>query len=243
MAKVVKNQKSSRLSGEKTGQTSERATGRLIFNQIVLFFTIGCVFGTYWEEIMHVVSHFWATGTIEWVSRRGLLYGPFSPVYGIGAVLIYLIFYRTKLGKNFWLCFVGGAVFGGVLEYGLSVIQEWMFGTVSWDYSQKLLNIGGRTTIPYMVVWGALVAIFVDFVYPFVDKMYHKIKPENINLVCIILAAVLTLDIGISLLATARQAERRAGDPADNPVKVFLDTVYTDERLRKTYSNAKFLDK
>lgn len=238
MAKVVKDQKSSRSSeGEKTEKTPERATGRMIFNQIVLFFTIGCVFGTYWEEIMYIVTHLWNTGTLEWVSRRGLLYGPFSPVYGIGAVCIYLIFYRTKMGWG--KCFLYGAVFGGVLEYVLSILQEWLFGTISWDYSERFLNIGGRTTIPYMIVWGALVAVFVQIVYPWIDKLYQMVKPKTMNMVCAVLAVFLVFDIVISVVATARQSMRRAGDPADNVIEVFLDKHYDDERMRKTYSNAR----
>lgn len=241
MAKMAKKQKSLQSSEKektkKTPKAPERATGRVIFNQIVLFFTIGCVFGTYWEEIMYMVTRFWGTGQLEWVSRRGLLYGPFSPVYGIGAVCIYLIFYRTKMG---WVkCFVYGALFGGVLEYVLSVMQEWLFGTISWDYSTYFLNIGGRTTVPYMLVWGALVAVFVQVVYPWIDKLYHLIKPRTANIVFTVLAVFLIFDILISVVATARQSMRRAGDPADNAIEVMLDTVYNDERMRKTYSNAR----
>lgn len=213
------------------------ASKRLIFNQIVIFFVVGSVFGTYWEEIMYIVRHLVETGTFEWVSRRGLLYGPFSPVYGIGAVCIYLIFYRTKLGPM--ECFVGGAIFGGVLEFGLSLIQEWLFRTRSWDYSDLWLNIGGRTTIPYMVVWGLLVMVFVGVVYPFIDGIYQQIPPKFVNAFCVVMAVFLVLDIGISLLAVGRQTMRRAGNPADHGLERFLDEVYDDERMRKTYSNTK----
>ncbi len=225
------------MQGSAGSKKSSTSTKRLVFNQIILFFVIGCVFGTYWEEIMHIVTHFWQTGTFDWVSRRGLLYGPFSPVYGIGAVCIYLLFYRPKLSLP--ACFIGGALFGGALEFILSLVQEWMFGTVSWDYSDKILNIAGRTTIPYMIVWGALVAVFVQFVYPLVDKVYQQISPKTMNMVCLGLAIFLAFDIGISVLATARQTMRRAGHSADNAIEVFLDQVYNDERMQKTYSNAR----
>ncbi len=208
---------------------------RTIFNQIIIFFTIGCVFGTYWEEIMHIVKQLWSTGTFEWVSRRGLLYGPFSPVYGIGAVLIYLIFCRSKMSPV--SCFFWGAIFGGTLEYMLSVIQENIFGTISWDYSDRMLNIAGRTTIPYMVAWGLLVLIFVEYIYPFVDRLYQRVHPKTINVTCAILAVFLAFDIAISLFATMRQTLRHEGDPADTRLEVFLDTYYDDERIYKTYTN------
>lgn len=239
MAKMAKKslQSSRKETAKKAQKTPERVTGRVIFNQIVLLFTVGCVFGTYWEEIMYMVTHFWGTGTLEWASRRGLLYGPFSPVYGIGAVCIYLIFYRTKMG---WAkCFIYGALFGGVLEYVLSLLQEWLFGTISWDYSTYFLNIGGRTTIPYMLVWGLLVAVFVRGVYPWLDELYKKAKPKTMNIVCAVLAVFLVFDILISVVATARQSMRRAGDRADNVVEMLLDKYYNDERMLKTYSNTR----
>ena len=220
---------------------SQNSRGREIFNHIVLYFTIGCVFGTYWEEIMYIVRTLWQTGTLQWMSRRGLLYGPFSPVYGMGAVLIYLIFgtaFRKK-APSIPGCFIGGALLGGALEYVLSWVQEMLFGTISWDYSEKFLNINGRTTIPYMIVWGALIVVFAHFVFPLIEKLYQSIAPRKMNIACTVLAVFLALDIGISVLATARQSMRRAGDAADNTLEVILDRYYNDERMLKTYSNAR----
>lgn len=210
---------------------------RRVFNQIVLLFLIGCIFGTYYEELITIFKNFWGTGQIIWESRRGLLYGPFSPVYGIGAVLIYLVFYLPKLKG--WTCFILGALFGGALEFGLSVVQEWMFGTISWDYSDRWLNIAGRTTIPYMLFWGVLVMLLARRVCPWLDKMYDKFETKHINMACAIIAAVLMADAGISLLAAMRQSARRAGDPADNPIEMMLDKYYNDERMEKTYRNTR----
>lgn len=210
---------------------------RAIFNQIVLVFTIGCVFGTYWEEIMHLVTSFWATGTPTWESRRGLVYGPFSPVYGIGAVLIYLLFYLPRFKA--WFCLVGGAIFGGVLEYLLSILQEWIFGTISWDYSDRFLNINGRTTVPYMVVWGGLVMVFAKWVLPYLGKVYRQIKEANINRICLVLAVFLAFNITMSVAAVLRQTMRHNGNPADKRIEVFLDSRFPDERLKQIYSNTR----
>lgn len=223
-----------------TKKTPTGVAWRRIFNQIVLLFLIGCIFGTYYEEIITIFKNFWGTGQIIWESRRGLLYGPFSPVYGIGAVLIYLVFYLPKLKT--WQCLTFGALFGGALEFLLSVVQEWMFGTISWDYSDRWLNIAGRTTIPYMVFWGILVALLARWVCPWLDAMYQKLPEKNMNTACAIIAAVLLADITVSLLAAARQSARRAGDPADNPIEVILDTYYNDERMEKTYSNTRMAE-
>ncbi len=213
--------------------------GRELFNKILLIFTIGCVFGTYYEEILTLVKHFAATGVLEWVSRRGLVYGPLSPVYGMGAVGIYLTFYRYKLSP--WMCFWGGAVAGGAFEYILSLMQEWIFHTRSWNYTGRLGDIGGRTTIPYMVFWGILVLVAAYWLYPVLEQGYQKLKGKKLNIFCVGLAVFLSFDVIMSFAATWRQAERRAGDEADTTLEIFLDKRFPDERLKLIYDNAVYV--
>ena len=90
-----------------------------------------------------------------------MIYGPISPVYGAGAVL-FTVLLLSKPKSNF-KTFLEGALIGGIFEYGISFLQETFLHTISWDYSDAFLNINGRTTIPYMIVWGLLV--FVDRIF------------------------------------------------------------------------------
>lgn len=214
-----------------------KATGWLIFNQIILIFAIGCIFGTYYEEIITLWKNLLNTGTLEWFSRRGLVYGPFSPVYGLGAVGIYLLFYRTR--TDWQRCFVGGALLGGIFEYVLSLLQEWIFGTRSWDYSDRFLDIGGRTTIPYMLFWGLLVVLAVHWLFPMLERAYQRLEGRGMNIFCVCLAAFLAFDIGMSLAANLRQTDRREGNEPSNRIEIFLDRHFPDERLKQIYDNAK----
>ena len=213
---------------------------RVIFNQGVLVFAIGCIFGTYYEELLTLWKNFWASGgELIWQSRRGLVYGPFSPVYGMGAVGIYLFFYRRKM--NWQACLFGGALLGGAFEYVLSVLQEWLFGTRSWNYSDRILDIGGRTTVPYMIFWGILVLWAAKWLFPLLEKAYRRLEGKKMNIFCTVLATFLAFDIAMSLGASLRQAERRAGDPADTGIEEFFDKHFSDERLKKTYDNAVYV--
>lgn len=213
---------------------------RLIFNQVILVFAIGCVFGTYYEEIITLWKNFWTSGgELIWQSRRGLVYGPFSPVYGLGAVGIYLLFYRKKM--NWQACFFGGALLGGAFEYVLSVLQEWLFGTRSWNYSDRFMDIGGRTTVPYMLFWGLLVLMAAKWLFPLLDKGYRKIEGKALNVFCAVLATFLAFDAAMSLGASYRQAERRSGEPADSAIEVFFDERFPDERLKEIYDNAVYV--
>ena len=147
------------------------------FDKLFIIFVIGCLFGNFYEMILNLVRHYLKDGSIFWEVRRGVIYGPFSPVYGMGAVLM------TKLlaGKNdkWYITLIKGALLGGSFEYLTSFLQETFTGTTSWNYRKKILDINGRTTIPIMLLWGLLCVVFVHFIYPWLSKKIESI-PYNI---------------------------------------------------------------
>ena len=91
-----------------------------IFNEIVkifIIFMIGSIIGYIVEMIVALVQngHF--------VSRQGLIYGPFTPVYGIG-ILVYYIFFSIMKNRNKGIVFISSMILGGITEYLCSYIQE-----------------------------------------------------------------------------------------------------------------------
>lgn len=201
------------------------------FIKIFLFFIIGCVFGTFYEETLHIIKYG------SWVSRRALIYGPFSPVYGISFMLVAILFGKKtdmKWTKAYIYCFF----LGGILEYALSWLQQLIFHSRSWNYEGYFLNIGGRTTVAFMFVWGLLGMIFIKMIYPFFSKLIEKI-PYNIgNISFIILLIFMVLDISVTLAATLRQTSRRMGNPPITIIGKLCDEIYPDEVLKKIYDNA-----
>ena len=176
-----------------------------LLNKIVLIFIIGSIFGAYYEEILHIIKYFIKYSKFDWVSKRGLVYGPISPIYGIGSLIIYLLFYLKK--RKWYQTFMLGSLFGGIYEYIMGFLQEKLWGTISWDYSNKFLNINGRTTIPFMIFWGLLVLIFVYIIYPKLDKLYLKFNEKNINKISLILLIFILFDSFISVCAVTRQKD------------------------------------
>ncbi len=63
------------------------------FIKIFTFFVIGCVVGTYYEEAL------WFIRFGERVSRKGVFYGPFSPIYGLGFA-IFIIFLGRRAARD-----------------------------------------------------------------------------------------------------------------------------------------------
>ena len=205
----------------------------LCLKKIFWIFIFGCVFGCIFEMIIHFMKY------DDWVSRRGLIYGPLNPVYGIGVALFTIFLCRTN--KVTWI-FLGGALLGGAFEWICSFIQEYVFGTISWDYSGHFLNFGGRTSLFYMLCWGVLAVFYVKIVYPFLSKWIEKIPIKVGNILTIFLLVFVIIDAIISIAACYRQSEREKGNEANNAVEVFLDEHYPDNRLDKIFENKRFVE-
>ena len=201
------------------------------FKKIFIFFIIGCMIGAYYEEIIFIIRHGF------WQPRRGLLYGPFSPVYGISFAAVVSVFgkkHNMEWYKIFLYCFF----LGGLFEYVLSWIQEIVFKSRSWNYDGYFLSIGGRTTIIFMLIWGIMGLIFIKILYPFVSKLIEKI-PSNIgNIFYKVLLIFMIFNISVSFIAATRHTERRKGIPPMTLLDRICDKVYPDEVIKKIYVNS-----
>ena len=132
----------------------ETGKGYITLNFFNLFwiFVVASVLGLLMEEIVHFL--FVVPG--QWQDRAGLLFGPFSPIYGCGAVLMTI--FLNRFHKSNWLViFLVAAVIGGAFEAFVSLFMQYAFGAVAWDYSNMPGSLfGGRTCLPFMACWGLL---------------------------------------------------------------------------------------
>ena len=193
-------------------------------------FVIGSIIGYLLEMIVGLVQNG------RFVSKQGLIYGPFSQVYGIGLVIYYLVIPNNK--KNIEI-FLISMFLGGIVEYIFSYLQETFFGTISWDYSNLLFNINGRTSLLHCIYWGIGGILFLKYIRPQIEKIDLLYPKMWFKVLIIFLAIFLLFDIIISSLACKRQEERKEGIEPKNNIEIFLDKTYTDEVLNEIYSNAK----
>lgn len=191
-------------------------------------FIIGSIIGYCVEMVVALVQ----TGNFE--SRQGLLYGPFAQVYGLGAMAYFIVV--PKLG-NAKKVFIFTMIIGGVVEYLCSYIQEACFGTVSWDYSNLLFNINGRTSLLHCLYWGTFGVIFLKVVYDRVNNLDKYIPKIKFKTVTAVLAIFMVFNITISGLAANRQKERIQNIAAQDSIDVFLDTYYPDHIMNNVYAN------
>lgn len=169
-----------------------KAPYQLNFFNIFWTFVVCSVLGLVIEDIYHAVVF----GGYE--DRAGLLFGPFSPIYGFGAVLMTLALNRIR-NKNVLLIFVCSAVIGGAFEYFVSWFMQFSFGITAWDYSGTFLSIGGRTNGFFMACWGVLGVAWVKWLLPNIFKLIYLI-PWNWRYVVTTAAAVLMVVDGVMTL-------------------------------------------
>ena len=128
---------------------------------------------------------------------------------------------------------------GGIVEYLFSYLQETWFGTISWDYSNLLFNIHGRTSLLHCLYWGIGGVLFVRFILPLIRNLNGWCKNTNFRYVTAFLVLFITFDIVMSGMAGSRQLERKNNIAANGYIDNFFDEYYPDEKLEQIYSNAK----
>ncbi|MFR2031600.1 MAG: putative ABC transporter permease [Collinsella sp.] len=138
----------------------ETGEGYIKLNYFNLFwvFFVCSVLGLILEEVWHMV----VVDPGVYQDRAGMLFGPFSPIYGFGAVLMTMALNRFYK-KNPLIIFLVSALIGGAFEVFVGWFMQTSFGVVSWSYSHiRLFGMpdpiavltGGRTCTPFACMWG-----------------------------------------------------------------------------------------
>ncbi len=158
------------------------------WKETIWLFSFGCLIGYILEQSFYIIKDH------EDVSKQGLLYGPFKPIYGFGALLFTLIFYLIKKRTKPRL-FMAGLLIGSFFEYFSSWIIELIFHSYIWDYSSFKFNINGRIYLPYCIAWGIISLLWAFYIYPFFKKIYNKYKEKKyFNIITIILTIFMILN-------------------------------------------------
>ncbi len=159
-----------------------------IRSYILLFFTFSGV-GWIWEVFLRLVEN----GDFV---NRGVLYGPWLPIYGSGGVLILILLKRVR--ENVPLTFILTVLICGTVEYVTSWYLEMTKHMKWWDYSGYLLNLNGRICAEGLLVFGLGGCVFIYFAAPLLDDFYKKIPVKVQRILCIVLIALFLTDMVFS---------------------------------------------
>ncbi len=176
----------------------------------------------------------------KWMSRKGVIYGPFSPIYGAAMSGFVYLLYPVRRGNLLFL-FVLGAAMGSCFEYACGFLQERVLGTKSWDYSKKKFQLHGRICLEFTFYWGIAAVVSIRFLYPVLSRMVEAVSLRRGPVIIGGLFLLFLADCAVSGAACIRQRLRREGRIAVYPVERFLDRHYPDERLAAIFTEIRIV--
>lgn len=191
-------------------------------SEMVLVFTIASIVG-YFVETGYV---FLSVGKVV---KRGMLIGPYCPIYGFGALILYLCFYRVTAKKgNIPLIFISASLILGSFELLCGLAFKYILNIEMWNYYGKPLNILNYTTVPILIGWGILGTIYVFFVHPIILKIVRTIKPKFLKKLATTICFIFILDFIVSTRRIWVNPEIL--NNLVNPQNATIQIIFNDEK-------------
>lgn len=200
--------------------------------EILVYFIIYSFAGYVVETLFSIISK----GTLE--SRQSFLYGPFSGIYGVGAIV--MILFLRYFNKNNNRLFIGGFIVGSIVEYSISLFAEVVLHVKWWDYSNMPLNINGRICVYYSIFWGFLSVYFMSYVHPKVQKLLDWIKSKislnKLKIATLLITIFLFIDCVLTGFALEAFLIRKVHDynldvANKDSINIKYDKIYGNENL------------
>lgn len=221
----------------------ETGEGYIKLNYFNLFwvFFVCSVLGLILEEVWHMV----VVDPGVYQDRAGMLFGPFSPIYGFGAVLMTMALNRFYK-KNPLIIFLVSALIGGAFEVFVGWFMQTSFGVVSWSYSHiRLFGMpdpiavltGGRTCTPFACMWGLGGLIWIKVLLPRLLKLINMIPWKRRYSATVILTAVMLIDGVMTLQSLDYWYQRVNGTVRNTPVAQFYDKHFDNEYMENRFQS------
>ena len=159
-------------------------------SRVLIFFTFSGI-GWLWEVLLHLVMD-------GMFINRGVLTGPWLPIYGTGGVLILLVLKKWQdrplrlFGMTMLLC--------GIIEYFSGLALETLFQVRWWNYSDMLFEIQGRVCLTGLLIFGIGGLAIVYIIAPKLEGIFSRIPPKYLCLLCAALLLIFAADIAVSFL-------------------------------------------
>lgn len=214
---------------------------KISFHHLFWYFIIFSILGLLIETLFCYIT----MGIIE--SRKGLLYGPLCPIYGIGAsCLIYIL---DKYKNDNKRIFIYGAIAGSIIEYILSFCLEAIYGSRFWDYAYKPFNLNGRICLTFSLYWGILSLLLMKGIRPKIDSYIEKLSGKKAIIIDSLLLVFLVIDVFMTVWAVNTYQNRIKSQyyyedmyQEDNLKNTIEEKLFSNEIMIKTFPNLRIRD-
>lgn len=216
-------------------------------NYILFYFVVFAFLG--W--VLEVLYQFFNTGKFI---NRGMLNGPYCPIYAFGAIglLVFLQYYQDV--DNFWVSFVLSVIVGTILELVAGFLINKIFKMRFWDYSNRPFNLGGYICPKFSLTWGFVGAVFSKHLHPFLKKIISFLPEFLIAIITIVGFVAMIVDTLITILeilnlksAVEKLSKQKAflrkfsdsigQDITDNAIKLGKISKYTKTEIENIKKN------
>ena len=159
-------------------------------DKIIFYFIIYSFLGWCLESVYKTII-------FKKITNSGFLYGPFCPMYGIGAVMMIA---ASSLSDNIFVIFLLGFLLFTLWEYIVAVVLEKLFKTKYWDYSHLKFNFQGRICLKNSIYWGILGVLLVFVIQPAIERITDVIPANALFYLNIVICVIILTDVIITIV-------------------------------------------
>ena len=160
-----------------------------MYDKMIFYFILYSFLGWCLESIYKTVLQ-------KKIVNSGFLYGPFCPMYGIGAILMIIL---GEISQNIIFIFITGFLVFSIWEYIVGFILEKLFKTKYWDYSDIKFNLHGRVCLKNSIYWGILGVVLIFLIQPIIEDFANIIPPNILVYIDIILSLAILVDTIVTI--------------------------------------------
>lgn len=117
--------------------------------------------------------------------HSGIFYGPFTMVYGIGAVSLLLLnkylFPKLKVNKylKILLMYIIIVITLSLIEFLGGHVLHFIFNIDMWNYAEHKIHFGKYICLINSLAWGFFGLFYLYFLKDFLDKLIKRISPKT----------------------------------------------------------------
>lgn len=172
-----------------------------IVQKAVIWFMLYAIVGWIYETVLELFIY--KTG----FSNRGFLFGPYLPIYGVGALIFVFALYKikerkVKIGKadiTILVVFIGVTLISTAIELIGSYVAELFVSKPLWNYDDYILNFDGRIALDTSLRFGVGGTIFLYLLQPMFNRLCEKMPEKTLNITAITIIIILLIDLMLTL--------------------------------------------
>lgn len=170
--------------------------------KLFLYFMMYACVGWIYEVFLEVVVYRWG------YSDRGVLTGPYCPVYGVGALFFIFFVYPLIKDKDFKkklimipVVFLACMLIATGIELVASYICEALMGSWPWQtYADYKYNFQARIALSPSLRFGLGGVIFLYVLQPLFEKLVKKLKVKKLDIVFKVVLTIFIIDFIVFII-------------------------------------------